>query len=137
MVQYGIPAGLSLRGAIQAIFNFYCSSKDNDKEGDVCMDGTSFVRMCRDAPDLGSAGRIQRYELDLIFSKAKPSGKRKLGFGEYLNALLELATNLYPDDDPTTAMTLLLINHIFGLFDQKAAPEDTDVFGQVFQELAE
>ena len=73
MVQYGIPAGLSLRGAIQAIFNFYCSSKDNDKEGDVCMDGTSFVRMCRDAPDLGSAGRIQRYELDLIFSKAKLS----------------------------------------------------------------
>ena len=135
MVQYGIPTGLSLRGAIQAIFNFYCSTKDN--EGDVSMDGTSFVRMCRDAPDLGSTGRIQRYELDLIFSKAKPSGKRKLGFGEYLNALLELAINLYPDDDPTTAMTMLLINHIFGLFDQKAAPEDTDVFGQVFQELVE
>ena len=35
MVQYGIPAGLSLRGAIQAIFNFYCSSKDNDKEADI------------------------------------------------------------------------------------------------------
>ena len=137
MSSFPIPSGLSLRGAIQAIFNFYCSSAKDDayRGGDLSIDGSSFVRMCRDAPDLGSAGRVQRYELDLIFSKAKASGKRKLDFEEFLSALLELAVTLYPDDDPTTAMALLLTKHILGLFDQKAAPPNIDVLSTIYKAL--
>jgi hypothetical protein len=77
---------------------------------------------------------LHRYELDLIFSKAKRPGRRKLYFDDYLQALLELAVVLYPDEDPTTAMTLLLVKHILALFDQQPATQG-DVFETVQKEL--
>ena len=77
---------------------------------------------------------LHRYELDLIFSKAKRPGRRKLYFDDYLQALLELAVVLYPDEDPTTAMTLLLVKHILALFDQQPAAQG-DVFETVQKEL--
>lgn len=65
---YAIPAGLNLRTAILSIFNFY-SNKVEDIEGEegevgvdgeACLDGTNFVRMCRDAPLLSSSSKIRR-----------------------------------------------------------------------------
>jgi hypothetical protein len=63
---FDIPAGLSLRMAIQSIFNFYSNSAKENEQREVddmenALDGTNFVRMCRDAPELASASRIQRY----------------------------------------------------------------------------
>jgi len=140
---FGIPNGLSLRGAIQAIFNFYSNSikegaksEDASSEVEHALDGSNFVRMCRDAPELGpNSTRIQRYELDLIFSKAKRPGRRKLLFDDFLQALLELAVVLYPDEDPTTAMTLLLVKHILGLFDQQPVLVGGEAFESVQKEL--
>jgi len=67
---YGIPVGLSLRGAIQAIFNFYSvsakeSTEQNNTGDDMenALDGTNFVRMCRDAPELSLSSTIQRYSV--------------------------------------------------------------------------
>jgi hypothetical protein len=42
---------------------------------------------------------------------------------------------LYPDEDPTTAMTLLLVKHILGLFDQQPSEKGTEVMESVQKEL--
>jgi hypothetical protein len=137
---YAIPTGLSLRGAIQSIFSFYARSAKEDNEAETsvnnienALDGSNWVRLVRDAPGLASSKRIQRHELDLIFSKAKRPGRRKLLFDDFLTALLELSIILYAEDDPTTAMCILLTKHILGLFDQE--PSDKDVFSIVQKEL--
>ena len=144
MTSYGIPKGYSLRGAIQAVFNFYCTpvtaETDQLKKGDdmdIALDGSSFLRMVRAAPELSEATRIQRYEIDLIFSKAKAQNKRKLSFEEFLFALKELGATLYPDEDPTNAMAIMLVKHILGLFDDNSpVPDGLSALTSVKRELA-
>jgi len=63
------------------------------------MDGKSFSKLCQEAPDLGEY--IGRTDVDLIFSKAKPLGVRRLEYEHFLDALLQLAIRIYPEEEPT------------------------------------
>ena len=87
------------------------------------MDGASFARMCREAPDLYKY--IGRTDIDVIFSKTKPLGVRRLEFDQFLDTLLELAVRIYPDDDPIIALANFLAKFVFALFDQ--APSEDGV----------
>jgi len=58
------------------------------------MDGVGFAKMCKEAPEL--IKYIGQTDIDLIFSRAKPRGVRKLDFDHFLDSLLELSVRIFP-----------------------------------------
>lgn len=159
MALYGPPPNMPVRETLHVIFNHYCSDFKSSlgmahtvqvetsrlKAGvagtvdpwDIrhsSIDSSSFASMCREAP--GLAKIIGRTDVDLVFSKAKPKdGQRRLDYEHFLDALLELAMRIYPDDDPTRALSIFLTRYIFGLFDQVPV-RDAQVVDMVFNELS-
>ena len=97
------------------------------------MDGKSFLKLCHEAPDLGS--HIGRTDVDLIFSRSKPLGTRRLSYEHFLDALLQLAIRIYPDMEPVKALTYVLSNFIFGVFDQTSAENEEMVLESIYNEL--
>jgi hypothetical protein len=141
-MSYDVPEGLTVMGGVQSIFQFYCapvkSTASSSAAHDVApttMDGVSFARMCKDAPSMGGYN-LQRFDMDIIFSKAKPVGGRRLNFEQFLNALLELAVYLNRDIPPQTAVARLFVRHIFGLFDQDPSTEPSaEIEARIISEL--
>jgi hypothetical protein len=99
------------------------------------MDGASFARMCREAPELDQF--VSRSQIDLIFSKAKPQGVRRIDFDHFLEALLSLSTKVYPDEVPTIALANFLARFIFALFDQPPSPDGVNVIENIIRELSD
>ncbi len=158
MSLYGPIPGLSLQETIHAIFLHYCSplksslgmshtvgnySTTSQEETYNTLDGVSFFKMCKDTPGLTKL--IGRVEIDLAFTKAKPSnGTRRLSFNNFLDALVELSIKVYPDDEPTTALATFLCRYLFGLLNLAPVPlsissgtgQSTDVISTIYDELA-
>mmetsp|Transcript_3189 Transcript_3189/g.4946 ORF Transcript_3189/g.4946 Transcript_3189/m.4946 type:complete len:151 (+) Transcript_3189:72-524(+) len=133
---YNPPAGMSICESLHKIFSHYCSPWKTAISSDhhhIMIDSASFVKMCKDAPGLESK-RIGRQEFDLVFTKARDSGNRRLDYEHFLLALLDLATRKYPDDDPPSAFAKLLARHIFGLFDQPPTA-DNSIIERIREEL--
>lgn len=98
------------------------------------MDGVSFARLCRETPQLDEF--IGRTEIDLIFSKTKPQGVRRLDFDHFLDTLLAMATRIYPEEEPTIALSNFLARFIFALFDQSPSSEGVRVVDRILEELS-
>lgn len=103
------------------------------QENKLGMDGMSFSKMCRESPDLDKY--IGRTDIDVIFSKTKPQGVRRLEFDNFLDTLLELAVRIFPDDDPTLALANFLAKFIFALFAQQPSPDGAYVIEKIHNEL--
>mmetsp|Transcript_23144 Transcript_23144/g.25365 ORF Transcript_23144/g.25365 Transcript_23144/m.25365 type:complete len:209 (+) Transcript_23144:31-657(+) len=144
---YAPPETVSLGEALHLIFTHYCAPwKSTFAEQNFpeevkstqpfanSMDGVSFARMCREAPDLDQY--IGRTEIDIIFSKAKPPGIRRLNYDHFLDALLALAVRIYPDENPTIALSNFLARFIFALFDQGPSPDGVLVIDRILTELS-
>lgn len=139
---YGPPPNVPVSEALYLIFSHYCSPwKSNYAEcegetsGVKTMDGASFARMCREAPELDTF--IGRSDIDLIFSKTKPHGVRRLDFDHFLDALSALAAKLYPDEVPTLALANFLTRFVFALFDQPPANDGPSVIESVIHQLCD
>eukprot|EP01035_Chromulina_nebulosa_P024335 gene24335-31665_t len=138
-------SGLTVNEAIHAVFTNYCPTwksnmasvlTDLGPEDSLLlpsMDSQSFARMIRDSP--GLAKNIGRTEVDLIFSSVKPVGARRMRYEHFLMALLELAIRIFPEADPTTALSNFLSRFIFSLFDQPPAPTSLNVIDKIYKEL--
>lgn len=135
---FGPPPGMNCEDAIHSIFLHYCrNGQSKNKSGDECttMDGPSFVKMCKESPGLFKF--VGRTDVDIIFSKSKPAGGlRRLAFENFLDSLLELAIMVYPLDNPTKALSILLAKYIFSLFDQPPAPASSNMIENIFGELS-
>lgn len=129
---FPIPPGSTVHRSLLSLFEHYCNRPD-DRATSVTMDGATFARMCRDCPQLGQ--RLGRTTIDLVFSKSKPVGTRRLDYEHYLNSLLGLAKAVYPDEDPTLALATFISIYIFSLFDQPASVEPQTALQQVYDEL--
>jgi hypothetical protein len=145
MALYAPPPNVSVGESLHLIFTHYCSPwksafadgnehNDNVHPMHQSMDGIAFSRMCREAPELDSY--IGRTEIDLIFSKSKPPGVRRLNYEHFLDSLLALAVRIYPDEDPVIALANFLARFIFALFDQPPTDDGVAVIDAVIQELA-
>lgn len=139
---FGPPPNVSVAEGLNLIFKHYCSpwksnyAQPNEEENtSLSMDGPSFARMCKEAPDLDKY--LGRSECDLIFSKTKQQGARRLDFGHFLDTLLELAVKIYPDEDPTIAMANFLARFVFALFDQPPSAEGVNIIEKILQELTD
>ena len=141
---YAPPPDIPLGESLYLIFTHYCSPwkssfSETVQESDAVqnalqsMDGTSFSRMCREAPDLDQY--IGRTEIDLIFSRVKPPGFRRINFEHFLDSLLALAVRIYPDEDPTIALANFLARFIFALFDQPPSTEGVLVIDRILNDL--
>ena len=141
---YGPPPGLTANESIHGVFAHYCSSwkstmgntvsdMTKDETSVMAMEGSSFAKMCREAP--GLAKNIGRTEVDLIFSTAKPLGARRLDYEHFLIAILELAVRIFPDDDPTIALANFLARFLFALFDQPPATTSMNVVEKIYNDL--
>lgn len=148
MSLYGPPPNLSTNEAIHSVFTHYATNwkssigntfqdmtkvNEETNASSIGIDGTGFAKMCREAPDL--AKNIGRTEVDLIFSTAKPLGERRLNYEHFLNAILELAIKIFPDDDPTIAMANFLARFLFALFDQPPSTASMNVVEKIYNEL--
>eukprot|EP01039_Chlorochromonas_danica_P000127 gene127-135_t len=138
---YGPPPNVTVAEGLHLIFSHYCSpwksadafGDDSKQESISTMDGASFARMCRETPQLDQF--IGRTVIDLIFSKTKPQGVRRLDFDHFLDTMLAMATRIYPDEDPTVALANFLARFIFALFDQSPSPDGVRVVDRILEEL--
>ena len=141
MALYGPPPNVGVAEGLHLIFSHYCSpwkttigTVADAGENVLAMDGVSFARMCKEAPELNQF--IGRTDIDLIFSKTKPRGIRRLEFDHFLDTLLELAVRIYPDEDPTIALANFLAKFIFALFDQAPSADGVGEIERILEELA-
>lgn len=141
MALYGPPPNVTVSEGLHLIFSHYCSpwksaigAESVTGETVLAMDGASFARMCKEAPELNQF--IGRTDIDLIFSKTKPKGVRRLEYDHFLDALLELAVRIYPDEDPTIALANFLAKFIFALFDQPPSLDGVGEIEKILDELA-
>ncbi len=146
---YAPPPNISVAESLHFIFQHYCSpwksalaesdgnmlgrTQQKPTENQLTMDGSSFARMCREAPDLDKY--IGRTEIDLIFSKTKPQGIRRLDYDHFLDTLLELAVRIYPEEDPTIALANFLSRFVFSLFDQPPAEDGEAAVNAILDQL--
>lgn len=117
--QYSLPENMPICEALFSLFSHYASpwkSSLASESIENTIDGVSFVRMCQEAPGLASK-KLTRHEFDIVFTKAKPLGERRLHFDEFLRALQDLADRKFPGLDPATAFAKLCTSHLFGMFD--------------------
>lgn len=145
MSLYGPPPNVSVGEALHLIFSHYCSpykssisqynNIENIEENNnaLTMDGVSFSRMCREAPDLNKY--ISRTDIDVVFSKTKPIGIRRLEYDHFLDVLLELAIRIYPDEDPIIALANFISKFIFALFDQPPSKDGEAEIEKILNEL--
>ena len=114
MSVFGIPEGMTLKQALYSLFEHYASKREVAGEEEYVLDALSFSKFIRDCPELDC---VSRADIDLIFSKVKKVGDRKINYSEFLSSILELALLLYPDTDPKEAVVQTLAGQILGLFD--------------------
>lgn len=139
MALYGPPPNVGVGEGLYLIFSHYCNPRkpaDIDGTGEntaLAMDGASFARLCREAPELNKY--IGRTDIDVIFSKTRAQGMRRLQFDNFLDTLLELAVRIYPNDDPCIALANFLAKFIFALFDQPPSADGVQEIERILDEL--
>ena len=99
---------------LRHIFRYYCAFGRTGGRGanQDTIDSSNFMKFSRECPGLITR-KLNRTEIDLIFTKAKPKFERRLDFTHFLDALSALAAKRYPRYDPTTAFSVLLAHHVF------------------------
>ena len=78
------------------------------------IDNANFIKMIKKAPGFLTK-RVTTQHVDVVFTKCKPRGGRRLNYSRFLDALFQLGMVRYPDEDPVNAFTYMLTGHIFGL----------------------
>jgi len=69
---------------LHQMFAEFCSVSGGARAGvGKEIEGSKFVKFCRDNQLLDPPGRITTTDLDLIFAKAKTKGQRKLSYEEF------------------------------------------------------
>lgn len=137
---YGPPPNVSVAEGLHLIFSHYSSPWKSSEAGEELqeagstMDGASFARMCKETPQLDEF--IGRTEIDLIFSKTKPHGIRRLDFDHFLDTMLAMATRIYPEEEPAIALANFLSRFIFALFDQPPSADGVKVVDRILEELS-
>jgi hypothetical protein len=73
------------------IFEFYANfGRSSVMSYQETIDSFMFMKFCKDCSDLLD-GTLTPTEVDLIFTKAKPKGQRRLHFDHFLDALAAIA----------------------------------------------
>eukprot|EP01135_Chromosphaera_perkinsii_P002396 Nk52_evm2s223 gene=Nk52_evmTU2s223 len=79
------------------VFGEFCTfgSQDRALWNNATMDGAKFVKFCRDTGIVGR--KVSQTDCDIIFSKVKRKGLRKIDFQEFCDALQLISMKKHPD----------------------------------------
>ncbi len=98
---------------LQLVFQYYCRfGRTGGHSGEDTMDNVNFAKFARECPRLLDR-RLDRTEVDLIFTKVKAKGKRRITYSQWLDALAAMASVKIPREDPATAFSVLLSRYVF------------------------
>ena len=98
---------------LQLVFQYYCRfGRTGGHTGEDTMDNVNFAKFARECPRLLDR-RLDRTEVDLIFTKVKAKGKRRITYSQWLDALAAMASVKIPHEDPATAFSVLLSRYVF------------------------
>jgi hypothetical protein len=93
---------------IKEMFFFYCNfGRTRAQAFQDTLDGFMFMKFCRECPHL-LGGAVDRTTVDLIFTKAKAKGERRLTFSHFLDALSAIAEKKYERFSAPDALRLLI-----------------------------
>ena len=102
---------------IKEMFEYYCNfGRSSVMSYQVSIDSFNFMKFARECPGLIDRD-LNRTEVDLIFTKAKPKSERRLHFSHFLDALAAISERKYPDYAPADGLRLLISNHLAPLYD--------------------
>jgi hypothetical protein len=102
---------------IKEIFDFYANfGRSAIMTYLDAMDSFMFMKLVKECPGLLDDS-VNRTEVDLIFTKAKPKFERRLDFEHFLDALAAMAERKYPDYTPADGLRLLITHHLSPLWD--------------------
>lgn len=117
--QLGSPAApsatfpIDTNAQLQLVFQYYCRfGRTGGHSGEDTMDNVNWAKFARECPGLVDR-RLDRTEVDLIFTKVKTRGKRRITYSQWLDALSAMAAVKFPREDPATAFSLLLSRFVF------------------------
>lgn len=135
-VAYPLPPGMDTNDTLKYIFQHCCTFGRASAAGtdETRIDNANFMKMVKKAPGLLTK-RVTTQHVDVVFTKCKNRGERRLNYSRFLDALASLAAVRYPDEDPVTAFTYLLCRHIFGLLASKSGDGAGETTEQVRSEL--
>lgn len=135
-VAYPLPPGMDANNTLKYIFQHCCTFGRASAAGadETRIDNANFIKMVKKAPGLLTK-RVTTQHVDVVFTKCKNRGERRLNYSRFLDALAALAAVRYPDEDPVTAFTYLLCRHIFGLLASKGEDHAGETTEQVRSEL--
>ena len=77
---------------LRAVFEEFCAFGAGQKGGNM-MDSRTCQKLCRDC-GLTHKRRLNKTDIDLIFTKVKPKGERRITFSEFKQACQMFATKL-------------------------------------------
>jgi len=108
------PPPNDTEGKIRYVFDYYCTYALGATDGGITELGTlNYIRFCRETPGImNGARKLNRTNLDLIYTKAKNKHDTKLKFANFLDALTAIAVHKYPNKDQKTAFTMLLAKSV-------------------------
>ncbi|CAE7949705.1 Tppp [Symbiodinium sp. KB8] len=82
--------------AIKEIFLFYSNfGRSRAQDYQESLDSFMFMKFARECPHLLDGRVLNRTSVDLIFTKAKAKGERRLSFSHFLDALSAMAEKKY------------------------------------------
>lgn len=133
---YPLPPGMDTNETLKYIFHHCCTFGRASAAGaeETRIDNANFIKMVKKAPGLLTK-RVTTQHVDVVFTKCKNRGERRLDYSRFLDALAALAAVRYPDEDPVTGFSFLLSRHIFGLLASKGEDRAGETTQQVRAEL--
>lgn len=91
----GSTRNLNSNLSVQKIFESYCTVPLPNEN--FLMDCQQFIKLCRDGKFTNDKGSTNTTSLELIFTRVKPQGIKKISYKEFDQALYLLAEKKYPD----------------------------------------
>ncbi|KAA0168170.1 hypothetical protein FNF28_02589 [Cafeteria roenbergensis] len=118
--------------AIKEIFLFYSNfGRSRAQDYQESLDSFMFMKFARECPHLLDGRVLNRTSVDLIFTKAKAKGERRLSFSHFLDALSAMAEKKYEMFSAPDALRLLisrnLAPHYALVLEQQAKTGETEV----------
>jgi len=102
---------------IHEIFEFYANfGRSAVMSYQDSLDSFMFMKFARECPGLLD-NVLNKTEVDLIFTKAKPKHERRLDFGHFLDALAAVSERKFPEHAPADGLRLLIAHHLSPLYE--------------------
>lgn len=102
---------------IREVFDFYCNfGRTMAQDYQDTLDSFMFMKFARECPGLLTRS-LTRTDIDLIFTKAKAKGERRLTFSHFLDGLAAIAEKKFPAFEPPDGLRLLISRHLNPLFE--------------------